>query len=410
MVSEVLADAAKALEVPGGVAGIAKENAAHVVVQAVDRVALAVKVLDGFRADQAAGAGDENRLHEEELPFLRKPKRLADGAGHIEKTEPRRREGIGGAAPGLHEPVAIIAVKAVGAQEVRGVFECREFPVAFEELVIFLSFLAFPNALFALWMIAVIVILVHGGDDRGGVNQRRSGRTREPEEPVVPTRSANHEFRNALAEKALAKGKIIDPLGGPLAVRAKSEITDLGGPIGAIEIQRLANIHIPAAAGHQKGIELASDTWQGRAEIVEQQDVAIHMAENFVPRECLRLIVNAGEILRAVTILAHLWHMADAQFAANFGSAGIVPEKNDFRIRMDALPTAQCVALDDVNVPREGLRCGEECKHRSQSINAASLRGRSLISCLQAWVIQPEDHHCLTEKLSAGPAAASAGA
>jgi len=167
--------------------------------------------------------------------------------------------GIGGAAPGLHEPVTVIAMKAISSQEVRGIFERGEFPVAFEEFVILLSFLAFPNALLSLWMIAVIVILVHGTNDRGGVNQRRSGRTRVPEEPVVPTGAANHEFRNALAEKALAKGKIIYPLGRPLAVRAKSKIPDLGGPIGAVEIKGLANIHIPAASGHQKGIELASD-------------------------------------------------------------------------------------------------------------------------------------------------------
>jgi hypothetical protein len=70
VVSEVLANAAKALEVPGGVAGFAKENAAHVVVQAVDRVALTLKVLDRFRADQAAGAGDENEFGSHRMTII----------------------------------------------------------------------------------------------------------------------------------------------------------------------------------------------------------------------------------------------------------------------------------------------------------------------------------------------------
>ena len=47
-------------EIPGGIALGPEELAAHVVVNADDAAALAVKVFDGLGADQATAAGDEN--------------------------------------------------------------------------------------------------------------------------------------------------------------------------------------------------------------------------------------------------------------------------------------------------------------------------------------------------------------
>ena len=60
VMSEVASDLAKTVQIPAGVAGLAEEDPAHVVVDAVDGVALAIEMFDGFGADQAAGAGDEN--------------------------------------------------------------------------------------------------------------------------------------------------------------------------------------------------------------------------------------------------------------------------------------------------------------------------------------------------------------
>src|SRR5271157_3362729 len=96
---------------------------------------------------------------------------VADGARQIKEPEPRRGKIIGGAASGLHKPVTVIAVKAAGPQNMRGVFERGEFPVAFEELVVFLSFFALPNARLAVRMIAIVMILVHGANDRGCIDK-----------------------------------------------------------------------------------------------------------------------------------------------------------------------------------------------------------------------------------------------
>ncbi len=51
MVDEVLCYATQPLEIPGGIAGIAEIDLAHVVVHAVDVVALPVKMFDRFRAN-----------------------------------------------------------------------------------------------------------------------------------------------------------------------------------------------------------------------------------------------------------------------------------------------------------------------------------------------------------------------
>ena len=67
-VNEVAGFGLESFEVPEGVAGGAEEFAAHVVVDADDVVTLAVKMFDGFRTDETAGASDKN-LHEIHLIY-----------------------------------------------------------------------------------------------------------------------------------------------------------------------------------------------------------------------------------------------------------------------------------------------------------------------------------------------------
>ena len=53
----------EAIQIPEGVAGRAKEFAAHIVVHAEYFTAFAVEVLDGFRSNQPTAARDQN-FHE----------------------------------------------------------------------------------------------------------------------------------------------------------------------------------------------------------------------------------------------------------------------------------------------------------------------------------------------------------
>ena len=62
MVRKVLGCLSKPVEIPRGVAGIAKKYPAHIIVDAVDLVALAVEMLHGFRANEPAGTSNQNCL------------------------------------------------------------------------------------------------------------------------------------------------------------------------------------------------------------------------------------------------------------------------------------------------------------------------------------------------------------
>ena len=74
MMSEVPRDAAQAFQIPCCITGIAEKDPAHVVVHAMDCIALTVKVFNGFRANQPAGTCNQNCLqgHIITLTFWRK--------------------------------------------------------------------------------------------------------------------------------------------------------------------------------------------------------------------------------------------------------------------------------------------------------------------------------------------------
>ncbi len=59
---EVLRYATQPVEIPAGVAGITEKDAAHIIVNTVDLMTLAIEVFHCFRANQPAGSGNKNRL------------------------------------------------------------------------------------------------------------------------------------------------------------------------------------------------------------------------------------------------------------------------------------------------------------------------------------------------------------
>jgi hypothetical protein len=72
VISEVLCYATQTVEIPAGVARITKKDTAHIIVYAVDLVALVIEVFHGFRANQPAGSRNKNglRLHLNGLTIL----------------------------------------------------------------------------------------------------------------------------------------------------------------------------------------------------------------------------------------------------------------------------------------------------------------------------------------------------
>src|ERR1700741_1950121 len=69
VVLEVLRDTPQPIEIPAGVTGITEKDLAHVVIDTVDLMALAVEIFHGFRTDEPTGTGNQNCiwLHLESL-------------------------------------------------------------------------------------------------------------------------------------------------------------------------------------------------------------------------------------------------------------------------------------------------------------------------------------------------------
>src|SRR6266702_163777 len=63
MVGEIPGSVSETFQIPCRVSGVAKEDAAQVVINADHLMPLAIKMLDGFGADQPAGSGDKYHFH-----------------------------------------------------------------------------------------------------------------------------------------------------------------------------------------------------------------------------------------------------------------------------------------------------------------------------------------------------------
>ena len=105
---------------------------------------------------------------------------MAHGAGQIQEAKPGGRQVVVEITFHLNQPVTIVAVKAIRLEKMRGVFQGTKFPAAVQQLVILLGFLALPNTLFAVGVIAIIMILVNSANNWRGINHGSARIAREP--------------------------------------------------------------------------------------------------------------------------------------------------------------------------------------------------------------------------------------
>src|ERR1700690_4249987 len=77
---ELLCRATEPVKIPGGVTRSAEKLAAHVVVDPVDLMPLAIKMLDGFRPNKPAGTSDEDYFRGHGNESLSVKKRVAPGS------------------------------------------------------------------------------------------------------------------------------------------------------------------------------------------------------------------------------------------------------------------------------------------------------------------------------------------
>lgn len=166
-----------------------------------------------------------------------------------------------------------------------------------------------------------------------------------------------------MVKEALPKDKIVDPLGGTLAVGLKSEVANRIFPAFALEIQRQLNIHVPPAAGEQEVLLDRRNRFDGMPKVPHEQDVAIHVTKNIVSGELLGLVKDAGQIIRSIPVFLNGRDVPDPQLAAGCSGALFVAEQDHFHIGMEVFPALQRIALNDGNVSNERLWRSEEGDH-----------------------------------------------
>jgi len=159
-----------------------------------------------------------------------------------------------------------------------------------EQRVVLLGFIALPYSSSSIGMIRVIVVLMNGQNDCGSVNDGHARRPRVPDQPIVPAGAPGEEWRNLAEVQALGKDEIINPLRRTLEVCLQSTGADIRFPIRSREINRGSNLGILAPADHQKILAPGTNPLHSGTEIGEQENVAIHVAEQVVPRGSLGAI------------------------------------------------------------------------------------------------------------------------
>jgi len=225
------------------------------------------------------------------------------------------------------------------------------------------GFDAAPDAGFALGVVAVIVVLVDGEDDGGGVHHGLAGGEDFPDEPVVPVGTADGEGREVRAIEAAGEGEVVDPIGGPGLTGASGEVAEFGLPGGALEGPGAMNIDVGALANHEEFLVGGGDGAEGAGEIVEEENVAIDVANGVVAGELLGLEEDGVEEDGAELVAVHVGLVAEVEFAGDLGGAFVGAEEDDLDLGMEAHPGLNGVALDDVDVPFKGLGDGEEGEH-----------------------------------------------
>ena len=124
------------------------------------------------------------------------------------------------------------------------------------------------------------------------------------------------------------------------------------------------DVHVSTLADHEEFLVGRGNGAERGAEIVEEEDIAIYVADGVEPGHLLRAQENGGEEDGAEFVALDLGLVAKAEFAGGFRGAFIGAKENDFDVGMKPLPALDGVPLDDVDVALEGFRNGEEGKHR----------------------------------------------
>ncbi|PYT62378.1 MAG: hypothetical protein DMG35_07725 [Acidobacteria bacterium] len=179
----------------------------------------------------------------------------------------------------------------------------------------------------------IIVVLMHRHNHHGRVHDGIFRIESFPDEPVVPKHPPNYERRHVRFVRPGRKQKIIDPLGRSPPAFPQYPGAQPRLPIPDLEIHALADLGIPAPPHHQKFRMRRPHALHCIAKILHQNDVAIDVAENIVPRDLLRPAKHGVQSLGAQFVALDAGLVAKSQFLRCLRRAFLIPEQNHFHAR-----------------------------------------------------------------------------
>ncbi len=109
---------------------------------------------------------------------------------------------------------------------------------------------------------------------------------------------------------------------------------------------------------------MCADAFDGAPEVLHEDNVAIDVTQQLVPRDGLRARKHIIQPFCAPVVALDVRFVAHSKFLRGFRGAFVIPEEDDFDLGVEACPGLNRVTLDDASVAAEGFRGGEEGQHR----------------------------------------------
>src|SRR5262249_22909311 len=166
--------------------------------------------------------------------------------------------------------------------------------------------------------------------------------------------------RYIVSVKTARESEVVNPPFISLVVLRKREVADLSVPLRVGEIDRLLDRRVPSAANNKESWILCPHTLNGSKKIEHKNDVAIHITNEVVPGDRLRLSKHVVEAIRPKFAALDMRFIPNAQLLRRLGRSFVVAEKNHLDIRMQQRPTFQGVPLNDADVPAERFCSSKE--------------------------------------------------
>ena len=195
-----------------------------------------------------------------------------------------------------------------------------------------------------------------------------------PEQPVVPPETPDREGRNRRIQAARER-KVVDAAGDLKLAFAAGMGCGAALPSPVAGQSRLGCRR--RRGGPPSGIcsRCASDSRQGRGEIVEQNDVGVDVTKNLAPAEFFCLVEEIADQGRAPLIALHVGNVPKPELCGDFSGARFGAEQDDFRLRCSSASSSGWHCAESRRcVPR--IFWGRE---NGQRVAAASLGTRELM-------------------------------